>query len=120
MPFDRGAAGGLSDPDSEPPDAQIAIWPVARGYCSCPPATSGYHPLTGSHRLGRCCSGRNKCDVTRNANNESARPKGRGIRRSIPARRQIAMDAPITWWKKRTSLLEAAARYNGGLSGKLS
>ncbi|KRX59723.1 hypothetical protein T09_15651 [Trichinella sp. T9] len=38
---DRGAAGSLSDPDSEPPDAQIAIWPVARGYCSCPPATSG-------------------------------------------------------------------------------
>ncbi|KRY57084.1 hypothetical protein T03_9003 [Trichinella britovi] len=29
----------------------------------------------------------------------------------IPARRQIAMDAPIPRWKKRTSLLEAAARY---------
>ncbi|KRX13313.1 hypothetical protein T07_7229, partial [Trichinella nelsoni] len=42
---------------------------------------------------------------------ESARQKGREMRRSIPARRQIAMDAPITWWKKRTSLLEAAARY---------
>ncbi|KRY45213.1 Retrovirus-related Pol polyprotein from transposon opus [Trichinella britovi] len=42
---------------------------------------------------------------------ESARQKGREIRRSIPARRQIAMDAPITWWKKRTSMLEAAARY---------
>ncbi|XP_003369134.1 conserved hypothetical protein [Trichinella spiralis] len=40
---------------------------------------------------------------------EGARQKGRGMRRSIPARRQIAMDAPITWWKKRTSLLEAAA-----------
>ncbi|KRX11472.1 hypothetical protein T07_2579 [Trichinella nelsoni] len=34
------------------------------------------------------------------------------MRRSIPARRQIAMDAPITWWKKRTSLLEAAVRYS--------
>ncbi|KRY06895.1 hypothetical protein T01_13116 [Trichinella spiralis] len=33
------------------------------------------------------------------------------MRQSIPARRQIAMDAPTTWWKNRTSLLEAAARY---------
>ncbi|KRZ48791.1 hypothetical protein T02_11353 [Trichinella nativa] len=31
---------------------------------------------------------------------ESARQKGREIRQSIPARRQIAMDAPIAWWKK--------------------
>ncbi|KRY45620.1 hypothetical protein T03_16486 [Trichinella britovi] len=35
---------------------------------------------------------------------ESARQKRREIRRSIPARRQIAMDAPIPRWKKRTSL----------------
>ncbi|KRZ55919.1 hypothetical protein T02_11184, partial [Trichinella nativa] len=39
-PIDRGAAGGLSDPDSEPPDAQIAIWPAVREYCLGPPATS--------------------------------------------------------------------------------
>ncbi|KRX49900.1 hypothetical protein T05_16076 [Trichinella murrelli] len=47
--------------------------------------------LTGSHDL---------CGIK-----ESARQKGREIRRSIPARRQIAMDAPITWWKKRTCLV---------------
>ncbi|KRX55531.1 hypothetical protein T09_10788 [Trichinella sp. T9] len=43
---------------------------------------------------------------------ESASQKRREIRRSIPARRQIAMDSPIPRWKKRTSLLEAAARYS--------
>ncbi|KRX69607.1 Retrovirus-related Pol polyprotein from transposon gypsy, partial [Trichinella sp. T6] len=46
---------------------------------------------------------------------ESARQKGREIWRSIPARRQIAMDAPITLWKERTSLLEAEARYTAML-----
>ncbi|KRX41228.1 hypothetical protein T05_460 [Trichinella murrelli] len=42
---------------------------------------------------------------------ESERQKGKEIRPSIPARRQIATDAPIIWWKKRTSLLEGATRY---------
>ncbi|KRX74480.1 hypothetical protein T4E_7914 [Trichinella pseudospiralis] len=48
---------------------------------------------------------------------ESARQKGKEKRRPIPTRRQIAMGAPTIWRKKRTSLLEAVARYNGGLSG---
>ncbi|KRX58171.1 hypothetical protein T02_692 [Trichinella nativa] len=42
---------------------------------------------------------------------ESARHKGKEMRLSIPASCQIVMDAPIIWWKKRTSVLEAAARY---------
>ncbi|KRX68074.1 hypothetical protein T09_1203 [Trichinella sp. T9] len=42
---------------------------------------------------------------------ESERQKGKEIRPSIPARRQIATDAPIIWWKKWTSLLEGATRY---------
>ncbi|KRY00967.1 hypothetical protein T4E_9657 [Trichinella pseudospiralis] len=40
----------------------------------------------------------------------NARQKGREKLRPIPARRQIARDAPTLWEKKRTSLLEAAAR----------
>ncbi|KRZ82890.1 Retrovirus-related Pol polyprotein from transposon TNT 1-94 [Trichinella sp. T8] len=43
---------------------------------------------------------------------ESARHKGKETRRSIPANRQIATDARIIRWKKRTSMLEGAARYN--------
>ncbi|XP_003374274.1 hypothetical protein Tsp_09647, partial [Trichinella spiralis] len=43
---------------------------------------------------------------------ESARRKcGKEMRRLIPACRQIATHAPIIWWKKRTSMLEEAARY---------
>ncbi|KRX16283.1 hypothetical protein T07_6039 [Trichinella nelsoni] len=50
----------------------------------------------------------------------------KGNRRLIPARRQIATDAPIIWWKKRTSMLEGAARYTAyhpqsdGLVGKMN
>ncbi|KRY08787.1 hypothetical protein T12_5206 [Trichinella patagoniensis] len=46
------------------------------------------------------------------SSSESANRKcGKEMRRSIPACRQIATDAPIIWWKKRTGILEEAARY---------
>ncbi|KRY83931.1 hypothetical protein T4D_3997 [Trichinella pseudospiralis] len=45
------------------------------------------------------------------SNKESARQNGREMHQSIPARRQIAINASITPQKKRTSLLEVAARY---------
>ncbi|KRY32999.1 Pro-Pol polyprotein [Trichinella spiralis] len=45
------------------------------------------------------------------SSSESARQNGKEMRRLIPARRQIATDAPIIWWKRRTSMLEGAAIY---------